>query len=207
MHDIPTAELLSFPLRRRGTYPPIWHISCCPTCRDRIVTKSVGQQVEAALLDARAERISRTVLAQPAGSAAGISIEGEKNASEKRDAPLPRSHALIRALSIALIVAALAGLGMVSHRVAARRAFDRIAFNDVLSVLKALDRLDDGTVLDLTMRGPGSIPGLPGASVSEGSTVQVRRWRSGDEYVRARNDLGSLTYRFHDGSLYASEDE
>jgi hypothetical protein len=172
------------------------------------VGKSVGHEleIESILPDSRPHRLDFTKRPPRGSLEAGTPTVREPKASEKPDAPTAPSHVLIRTLSCVLIAAALAGLLFLSRHVAQQRAFDAVAFNDVLSVLKALDELGDGAVLDLTIRGPGSVPGLRGASVSDGSTLYVRRGPGGETYVRGSHDRGSLTYRFHAGSLYASEE-
>jgi hypothetical protein len=172
------------------------------------VSKSLGQELEidSIVVDSLPKRRDFAALAPPSIRAPEIAIAGAGSASETRKEPLAPSHALIRALSCVLMAFALAGLLIVSRHVAKQRAFDEVAFNDVLGVLKALDRIEDGVVLDLTIRGPGAVPGLPGATVSAGSTLQVRSFGRGRTYVRGANDQGSLTYRFYGGSLYASEE-
>jgi hypothetical protein len=187
----------------------MWHISCCLITEGRGVSKSVSREleIESIILDSRPERLDLPAHAPPTRSAQGQSIAKERSDPQTEAAPPAPSHALIRALAIVLVTAALAGLFVLSRHVWAQHAFDAVAFNDVLSVLKALDELDDGAVLDLTIRGPEVVPGLPGASVSEGSTLHVRYSRRGGRYVRGSHDQGSLTYRFYNGSLYASEKE
>jgi hypothetical protein len=165
------------------------------------VSKSAGQElgIESVLHDSGPERVDLARFGA-ASRADATSVAGD------RDATHAAWHILIRALAIAVVAATLAGLLVLSRQVAKQRAFDEVVFNDVLSVLKALDKLEDGTVLDLTIRGPGTVPGLPGSFVSEGSTLHVRRSPKGETYVRGAHDHGSLAYRFHDGSLYAAEE-
>lgn len=157
--------------------------------------------IESILLRARPEPLDFPELAP---AVRGV-VDSDKDDTLARDVPSSPSHAVVRTVALVLVAAALAGLLVLSRHVAAQRAFDTVAFGDVLSVLKALDEVDDGTFLDLTMRGPGPVPGLPGAFVSEGSTLHVHH-RHDETYVRGAHDRGSLIYRFDNGSLYASPD-
>lgn len=161
--------------------------------------KSATQiEVETILLDS-ADRFDRPSAAPLAGAGQAAST------TDEGDVPPPPSHVLVRSVSVVLVAVALLGLFVLSRQVERQQSFDAVAFKDILSVLKGLDRLADGTTIDLTIRGPGAVPGVAGALVSEGTTLHVHRWRSGETFVRGRNDHGSLTYRFLDGSLYASK--
>jgi len=89
------------------------------------------------------------------------------------------------------------------------KVLNTVAMTDVANAGKALEAVPDSTQYELTVTGPGAIPGIPGASVSKGTTLFLRRSLQGgdyDVYVRGTHVGGSTTYYFQNGTLYADSE-
>jgi hypothetical protein len=131
------------------------------------------------------------------GSGAGGSEVAAPEAQPRRR----RTGTLAVALLLPVLLAPLLGLAYRAHR---QRGANIVVMADVVTTGQALQRLEGATVVDLTMAGPGVVPGLPRASVSAGSTLVVRRWSTGHVYVRGSQDHGDATYYYRDGTLFVA---
>jgi Tfp pilus assembly protein PilE len=113
---------------------------------------------------------------------------------------------LIELLTVVGIVVILVGLAIPAYHMFRQQSYDSTALSDVVNAEHAIEGLDSNDTFSVTVTGPGTIPGLPGPRVSNGTTLFVKRLRQGGTYsslVHGSHRNGSLTFFFQDGELSA----
>jgi prepilin-type N-terminal cleavage/methylation domain-containing protein len=108
------------------------------------------------------------------------------------------------------VIAILSGIALAFWLgVYRQRVFNTVALTDVANVARAVDGLPDPNVFSMTVTGPGPIPGVPGAQLSGGTTLFLRRSKEGESfsfYLRGSHSAGSVTYYFQDGTMFADSE-
>jgi prepilin-type N-terminal cleavage/methylation domain-containing protein len=115
---------------------------------------------------------------------------------------------LIELLTVMLVIGVLGGLAIPAYSTVQRRFYDTTALSDVVNAGKALAGLDGPIAFSQTVRGPGAVRLVPGAMVSDGTTLLLKRTIGLDGtvtyLVRGTHAKGSGTVFFFDnGQVYA----
>ncbi|MBI3784337.1 MAG: type II secretion system protein [Deltaproteobacteria bacterium] len=116
-------------------------------------------------------------------------------------------------IEIVVVVAMILVLGAIAFTffmgVYSTRVLNTVAMTDVANVAKAMEAISDSAQFEMTVTGPGPVPSVPGARVSKGTTLFLRRLLQGrdyDVYIRGTYQGGSVTYYFQNGTLYADSE-
>ena len=113
----------------------------------------------------------------------------------------PGVRTATRAGTLVLLVALVTPLAALAHRAQRQASGNMTAMEDVMATARTLQGMPDGTVVHLTVTGPGRLPGLGGTPVSAGTMLFARRWPDGRVYVRGAHADGDAVYYFRDGEL------
>jgi len=121
-----------------------------------------------------------------------------------------RGFTFVEIVFVVSIILVLAGMAIALWMgVYGKKVFNIVAMTDVVNTARAVEAIADGRQFELTVSGPGLIPGLPAARISKGTTLFVRRLLEGNNYtlyIRGVHSSGSIVYYFQDGTLYADSE-